>query len=383
MNNTNSFLNSFVLYCFSDDNVSKVNTLSQFTCDCGSMMQLDGSWQVGLKDAYFGNVNDREDGDGNDDNDQEASPSSSPTQSESDVDSIIIPNSFNDQAVEIDFLSELLIQNSKNYKPYAAKTYFDKYSHDGMDYVKFPQYGFRDGYYAEDFIKTPSESDKSIKFIIKMIDFLTTEQVEHLKKYFSSDNMDLDTRQVVVKIPCGRELTLRQIVQIIIRVITAHHSPYVFSSDSTTRAFRDLERGNNLNAAGVDHIIHNFLNRFSEIISEKINAKVTAATAKKIPRNEPSSATLKEGDRQTKLAFIYSNVIEAQVVANNRSKLLALLPFSPRAAFHSVINITFSKLEKFSFKSISFEIRDYKGKLLDFQSSTHPTILVLQFRKII
>lgn len=387
MKRVNSHGNSFVLYCFSDDTVSKVNTLSQFTSDCGNVVELDGTWEVALKDAYFGDVLQEDDDDDEDErvpdgnqNVQNKTNVVAQIDSESNLDSINIPESYDKQVISWEFLSELLVYNAKNANLYANKLYFDTYSNPSMDYTKFPQYGFRDGYYLKDFFEIPKEKDMFVKCVIRMRDFLSTEKKTYLKENFPNENKDIQTRQVIVKIPLGKDLTLRQIVQIIIRFITSHHAPYVFSTETVARRFRDLERSMVLNAVGMNDIIHNLLNSLFQMISGEVAKQTQNNHSKKNRFARSTNKIDQEADMQ--LAFIYCDIIRAQVVANNRSKLLALLPFHSKAAFQNVSKPSFCYLENFSFKCIRFEIRNYKGRLVNFKKSNHPTILILQFRKI-
>lgn len=372
MNRSNKNGNSFALYCFSDDSASKSNTLSQFTCDLGSVVELDGNWQVGLKDAYFGEVSPTDDDD---------DISSDDVSNENGPDSITLPTSLNDQTVSLDSLAELLVRNSKNFEIYQDPRYLDKYTGSSMDYTRFPQYGFREGIYKIDYVSSPRANEGKIQSVIQVKEFLTKEQIDKMMVDYSRDNEDLDARQVILKIPTGKSVTLIQIVQLIIRYITSRHAPYQFSNESATRAGRDLERSMLLNAQDVSNIVHNVLKHLYKLITKHVSAKQKILNDNK-QQNRKLPMKVPEDEQQLQIAFLYSDIIVPNVVSNKRSKLLALLPFKYQAEFKSITNVTFSNLEKTSFRFITFELRNYRGRLINFKSSTHPTILVLQFKKM-
>lgn len=376
---------NFVLYCFSDDGArSESNTLSQFTCECGSI-ELDGSWEVGIKDAFFNAANLSED-----DDDYTATTSSNGSDElmregtqQNNIDSITLPESLNNQVISLDFLCEILVKHSKNFQIYADREYFSKYNPPSMDYAKFPQYGFREGVYADDYTATPKDSDKSTKCILQVADYLTSDQKEHLKNTAAEANKDLDGRQVEIRIPLGRSITLKQVLQMTIRYITARHASYKYTNESAERQFRDLKRTMTLSGLGVNEIIHNNLSKFSGLILSFVNAEkdLLEKNRRETLRHtveQPRTLNIKSNQQ---LAFVYCDIIVAEVVSSKRSKLLALLPLTEESEYKRISNVSFAKLEKFSFSSISFEIRSYLGNFVNFHSSIHPNIIVLQFRR--
>lgn len=74
-----------------------------------------------------------------------------------------------------------------------------------------------------------------------------------------------------MKIPVEKEMTLLQIVQMIIRFVTSHHAPYIlFSKETVEREYRDLEKSMVLNAVGMNYIIHSLLNSLFQTISGEV-----------------------------------------------------------------------------------------------------------------
>lgn len=149
----------------------------------------------------------------------------------------------------------------------------------------------------------------------------------------------------------------------------ALHNTMFFGAISLYQHFDEMQQYRRLHLNRINEFCHRFVAYFTNLVQLEIK-KMKIET---IPRTE-------------RFIFIYCDLIHSQWVGPTKSRLLHVMPLGIQrtADFfdQTVQNIQFSKVEKTSFKSVSFLLLNEYGEKLDFTPSYVSNFIALKFQRV-
>lgn len=353
----------FVINIFSSDSTEIYdNKLSRFTVEFDQPIDLTGGeWEVALKSIVVGAI------------------STAKLESDEHNDTIILDNTREQSFKSLQDFCDMLITHCVDPSIYTPEYFIDYLSTEiQWEIATLNQFFPKDRVHFDGSNKVFATTDFFIKHVYSENETKTIKVPKHLNSTIDT----YDHFKIKLGIPLDKSpFTLLKILNLFIR--------YFLSGFRESRVAHEEYLGNFVAAASSYESFSEMLKAFQEhkkhgnLIVQRLIQKFVSCVQESRKKLSSNNTSITQGSRCTYM-FVYCDAVEAIFCGSSKSKLLKICAFLPNIKPQGELSniLEYQRVEKKLIKSLSFELRNETGELIDFVGSRTPTLLTLAFRRV-